>query len=103
MLGILLSNALQSSERGATVSLKVNSDRRWLKVSVSDSGPSVSLHLRKAIFDRFAGKEPMPGRRGTGLSLELCRAIVELHRGEIGVGGGDDGDCSFWFTLPQQS
>ncbi len=39
--------------------------------------------------------------QGTVLGLALCKQLVELHGGEIGVlSDGEGKGATFWFTLP---
>jgi signal transduction histidine kinase len=56
-------------------------------LEVADTGPGISDALRETIFEPFVTTK----RRGTGLGLALCRAIVDVHRGTIRAGNRDPG------------
>src|SRR6185436_5713034 len=79
-------------------------NQQWVLVSVSDTGPGIPLEEQRAIFDEFRQSERTTARGygGMGLGLAICKRLIELHGGEIGVySSGDEGDGStFYFTLP---
>lgn len=52
-----------------------------IEISVSDSGPGVSLANREKIFEPFFTTKPEG--KGTGLGLSVSRGIVESHGGRI--------------------
>jgi signal transduction histidine kinase len=49
------------------------------------------------IFQRLHGRDAYTG---TGIGLALCKKIVELHGGSIGIDTSDNSGTRFWFTLP---
>jgi AraC-like DNA-binding protein len=59
---------------------------------------------QEAIFDEFrqSGRTASRGYGGLGIGLAICRQLVELHGGKIGVrsSGEEDGGSTFYFTLP---
>jgi PAS domain S-box-containing protein len=98
----LLSNAIKFSPEGGDVTLagKVSGDE--LEVSVTDQGRGVPEKYREAIFERFKQVEASDGKRkaGTGLGLPICKQLVELHGGKIGVDSEEGKGSKFWIRLP---
>ena len=74
----------------------------WAQIDVRDSGPGVDDRLKATIFDSFVtGKScRVDSRRGLGIGLSLCRAIVEAHGGRIEVLDNTPCGAVFRFTLP---
>ncbi|TAJ63438.1 ATP-binding protein [Brevundimonas sp.] len=70
-----------------------------ITATVDDSGPGVPSDAAGTIFDPFntghAGREGA----GAGLGLAICRQIVELMQGGIGVDRSPQGGARFRFTL----
>lgn len=99
----LVTNAVKFTERGH-VRLAAEAEGGSVTVSVSDSGLGVPPDEQAAIFDEFRQSERTAARGygGLGVGLAICRQIVELHGGSIGVrSGGQEGSGStFCFTLP---
>jgi signal transduction histidine kinase len=69
------------------------------RVDVWDSGPGIPRNQLQSVFDDgFAGKEPAE-RSGGGLSLAICRMIIEAHQGEIWAESNGEGS-TLSFVLP---
>jgi signal transduction histidine kinase/AraC-like DNA-binding protein/response regulator of citrate/malate metabolism/ABC-type sugar transport system substrate-binding protein len=76
----------------------------FILVSVSDTGLGISPEEQAIIFDEFRQSERTTSRGygGLGLGLAICKRLVELHGGQLGVrSSGEEGAGStFYFTLP---
>jgi len=81
----LLSNAAKFSPRGGTVEISVERLDGTVRIAVSDRGPGISEEYRPRIFERFSQGDSSDTRTkgGTGLGLNITRAIVERHSGQI--------------------
>jgi two-component system sensor histidine kinase KdpD len=55
------------------------------------------------VFDKFfRGATVAPdGRRGVGLGLAICKAIVDAHGGKISVANREAGGAVFTIELPR--
>jgi len=77
----LLQNAIDASERGQAVRVRLRSERPQVVLEVLDSGDGVPDSLRERIFEPFFTTK-QPGR-GTGLGLHIARQLVEGCGGEL--------------------
>ena len=79
----LLSNAINYSESGQTVTLA--SMRRGAEIvfKVSDRGRGIPPEMIDRVFDRFETFPNGSRHRGPGLGLSIVRAMVELHKGRV--------------------
>ena len=68
---------------------------RQVELTVADQGPGVPEPLRASLFDAFFTTKP----DGMGMGLNICRTIVEQHRGHLWLGQADAG-AVFHLTLP---
>ena len=102
VLANLLSNAAKFSPEGGTVGISLTRSEGNFLVSVSDSGPGVPDEFREKIFDRFSQADASDTRQksGTGLGLNITKAIVEKHGGAIGFDTEVGVGSTFFFTLP---
>ncbi|HHL40818.1 MAG TPA: HAMP domain-containing histidine kinase [Deltaproteobacteria bacterium] len=70
-------------------------------IEVADSGPGLTDEERAMVFEPFyTTKEP---GRGTGLGLFVCREIVKIYGGEIGVRSGPGRGATFTVTVPART
>ncbi|MDF1797465.1 MAG: hybrid sensor histidine kinase/response regulator [Coxiellaceae bacterium] len=105
VLNNLLSNAMKfTSERGSiTVKTKRSKkDKRFVEVSVVDTGAGISEKHALRIFDRLYQVEgsDVHAERGLGLGLHICQQIVKLHGGDISVESQLGRGTTFTFTFP---
>jgi two-component system sensor histidine kinase KdpD len=71
-----------------------------MRVSVRDHGPGVAKGQEDLIFEKFTRGQAESATPGVGLGLAICRAIVEAHRGRIGVVPTHPHGATFTFSLP---
>jgi signal transduction histidine kinase/DNA-binding NarL/FixJ family response regulator/PAS domain-containing protein len=104
----LLSNALKFTTTGCVSvnvkALSATSAGDKLRFEVSDTGPGIRLEDQDKIFAQFVQlPNQSNGQRGTGLGLTICRDLVELMGGEIGVVSREGGGSTFHFSLPLEA
>ena len=104
----LLYNAIKYSDKG-TVSIKAMVDHRHslpngigLHMEVVDQGIGIPVSLQAEIFDRFATSNAFHQKRqgGTGLGLTLCKQIVTILGGTMGVKSVEGSGSTFWCDIP---
>ena len=100
-LSNLLKNAIQYTESGGRVTVRVEDDSGYVKVSVIDNGIGIPAREIPRIFDRFYQVETHLTRRygGMGLGLSVAKAMIELHGGRIWAESQGRGS-TFTFLLP---
>ncbi|MFH1726251.1 MAG: HAMP domain-containing sensor histidine kinase [Elusimicrobiota bacterium] len=101
LVGNLVSNALQNSPRGSTVTLGARSpgpDGRMVEFYVKDEGPGVPPELREKIFRPF--ESFASDAAGVGLGLAFCRMAAERHSGKVNVAFEDGRGSEFSIVLP---
>lgn len=103
VLGNLIGNALKFTKAGGRVDVRARSlEAGWVEVSVADNGRGIDPESRTRVFERLyqvcEGDSVL--EEGTGLGLNICQDLVELHGGEIEVESEVDRGSTFRFTLP---
>ena len=98
----LLSNALKFSPTGGTVEVHVAKAGLGVRVEVRDHGPGIPEEFRTRIFQKFSQADSSDTRQkgGTGLGLNISRAIVERMGGTIGFDTRLGEGTTFFFELP---
>lgn len=98
----LLDNAIKYNKPGGLVLVKVNVlENRRARLSVVDTGYGLQNEDLGDLFipfSRIGAKEN--GIDGTGIGLSLCKELVELMGGNIGIDNNADEGCCFWIELP---
>lgn len=99
----LVSNAVKFTARGLVL-LKISIQDGMLEVAIRDTGLGIPFEEQPWIFDEFrqSDRTTSRGYGGLGLGLAICKRLVELHNGQIGIeSSGEEGSGStFYFRLP---
>jgi PAS domain S-box-containing protein len=101
----LLSNAAKFSPAGERVTIGVHRVGDRLRIEVSDRGPGIPEAFRDRIFQKFAQADSSDTRKkgGTGLGLNITKAIVERMGGTIGFTSEPNIQTTFHVELPAVS
>jgi len=96
VLSNLLSNALQHTPRGGSVSLRGAITGDELALTIRDTGEGMTPEETQAVFNRFYRGDASRRRDegGAGLGLAITKAIVEAHGGRIQASSAGKGQGS---------
>ena len=97
----LIDNAIKYTHKGK-IEIDLSHTKKFVKVSISDTGIGISLENQKGVFDRFYRVEMSRSEiKGYGLGLSICKTIVERHHGTILVNSNVNLGSTFTVTLPR--
>jgi two-component system sensor histidine kinase/response regulator len=98
-------NAVKFTNEGEVVIrvtvLHQNAERVALHFDVVDTGIGIAEEDQERLFMAFAQADSSTTRRfgGTGLGLTICRQLVELMGGRLGLVSEPRSGSTFWFEL----
>ena len=98
----LLENASRYTPAGSKIEISAVANEHRVEIRIADNGPGVPPGSEEKVFDKFfRGSAVAPdGRRGVGLGLAICQAIVQAHAGKITVANRPQGGAEFVVSLP---
>jgi len=102
VLGNLVKNALQFTDPGGNILIKVEEESGYMKVSVKDTGIGIPVKDLPRVFERFFQVEGHLTRKygGMGLGLSVAQSMIELHNGRIWAESEEGQGSTFTFLLP---
>ncbi|WP_102372993.1 sensor histidine kinase [Enorma phocaeensis] len=101
----LLSNAMRYTPEGGWVVASVSGDRRYIMISVKDTGIGIAKEDLSRIFGRFWRADASRAREagGLGVGLSVTKQIVERHHGFISVESELEKGTTFTIHLPREA
>ena len=98
----LLDNAIKHTAPDDSISLFVRAQGGYAVFSITNTGECIDESIKDTLFEAFVTRSGAvaDGRRGMGLGLAICKAIVEAHGGTINAHNISPRGTCFTFTLP---
>ncbi|MFJ2365232.1 KinB sensor domain-containing domain [Pseudomonas sp. NPDC087697] len=98
VLDNLIDNALRHTSHNGQIRLQARRHGERVIVSVEDNGEGIAYGQQGRIFEPFVQVGRKKG--GAGLGLALCKEIVQLHGGRMGVYSRPGQGTQFYMALP---
>ena len=101
----LLENASVHAQGATRIWVMLRSQNDGVTIAVEDDGAGFDSQTLAHLFDRTALPHPKPcadGRRGLGLGLTVCYAIVKAHSGEMTAENRPEGGARVSLWLPAE-
>nr|WP_314477686.1 KinB sensor domain-containing domain [uncultured Pseudomonas sp.] len=98
VLDNLLHNAVRHTPHGGRIRLHARRHAERVIISVEDTGEGIAYGQQGRIFEPFVQVGRKKG--GAGLGLALCKEIVQLHGGRMGVFSRPGEGTQFYLALP---
>jgi signal transduction histidine kinase/ActR/RegA family two-component response regulator len=108
VLSNLLSNATRFTENGeitVTTTWLEDGGQTRARIEVADTGIGLADADIDRLFDPFYQVDSSSTRQygGTGIGLAICKRLVDLMKGEIGVTSTLGKGSTFWISLPLEA
>lgn len=97
VLDNLIDNALRHTSAGGLIRLQARRHGDRVIISVEDNGEGIAYGQQGRIFEPFVQVGRKKG--GAGLGLALCKEIVQLHGGRMGVYSRPGQGTQFYMAL----
>ena len=97
----LLSNAIKFNQAGGTVTVNyLTKSEGRIGIGVTDTGTGLSTDEMAQLFQPFNRLMHEKNiEAGTGIGLVVCKRLIELMGGTIGVECTIGNGCTFWLEL----
>ena len=96
VINYMIENAILASAPGGCINVNLSMEADYARVEVIDDGAGLREEYLQTLF-----QDEELNITASGGSLGLCKQLVELHEGEIGVlSNRNNKGNTFWFALP---
>lgn len=101
----LISNAFKYGiiESGRKeIQVKIEDRDKETIFCVIDFGRGLNHKVQSGVFDSYTQCDKSNKEGGVGLGLSICKALIDLHGGQLTVDSEPDKGCHFCFSIPHQ-
>jgi signal transduction histidine kinase len=98
----LISNAIKFTAENGSITLTTIIENNGLVISVKDNGKGMTPDEMTKLFyiSTHFSHSGTSGEKGAGIGLLLCKELVELNGGKLGVKSTVGEGSTFYFNLP---
>ncbi len=98
----LLTNAIDCSPEGGTITFSLHEEAEWVRLIVSDQGEGIRADVLPKIFDPFFTTKTGRDQKGMGLGLSISQSLVLAMGGKIEVATELHQGSTFTVLLPRK-
>lgn len=100
----LLNNAIKFSPEGSQITIRAHREGELLRCEVEDQGSGIAAEDLETLLDFDPQKRRRQSEKGgTGLGLQLCKELVELHDGHMKVESEQGKGTLVTFFIPYKN
>jgi len=103
ILANLLDNAIKYTPNGGRIDIEAHHRGQKIVILVKDTGTGIHPEELPRIWDRLYRCDQSRSQKGLGLGLNLVKAIVQAHKGQIEVFSEPGKGSNFIVSLPSDN
>lgn len=98
----LIDNAIKYIKGKGEIKISLESNAKFIKAAVRDTGVGIPEAQQKFIFQKFFRSDNIMKHQtvGTGLGLFIAKSVIEESKGKIWFESQEGRGTTFYFTLP---
>lgn len=99
----LMDNAIKFTPEGGSIQFAVTRQGGMVTTAITNSGRGIAPEALPFVFERFykEDKSRSLNIKGAGLGLHICKVLVTMQGGSIGVDSKEGEWTKFYFSLPE--
>ncbi|MGI6649643.1 MAG: sensor histidine kinase [Bacillota bacterium] len=97
----LVKNAVEHTNPGDQIQIRVEETPLFVKITVWDNGPGIHPDDLNHIFKRFYRSRFSQDKPGIGIGLTLTKSVIDLHGGFLNVESSAEQGTRFTVHLPK--